>query len=113
MPTTTPTARASSIVGKGIAQQGTVWVNGHEVGRVKGWATPFRLDVGRFLKFGQDNELLVRAEGNGGYLNGLRGFYHILPQDMLSDSIPFGEKQYRAMLWMYFAHGSSAVSIWN
>lgn len=106
-------SRKFYFVGKGIAQQGTVWVNGHEVGRVKGWATPFRLDVGRFLKFGQDNELLVRAEGNGGYLNGLRGFYHILPQDMLSDSIPFGEKQYRAMLWMYFAHGSSAVSVWN
>ena len=106
-------SRKFYFVGKGIAQAGTVWVNGHEVGRVKGWATPFRFDVGRYLRFGGDNELLIRAEGNGGYLNGLRGYYHILPQDMLAESLPFGERQYRAMLWMYFAHGSSAVSVWN
>lgn len=99
--------------GKGIAQEGTVWLNGHEVGHVKGWATPFKLDVGRYLKFGGDNEILIRAEGKGGFLNGLRGYYHILPQDMVSESIPFGEKQYKAMLWMYFMHGSSAVSVWN
>lgn len=99
--------------GKGIAQEGTVWVNGHEVGHVKGWATPFKLDIGRYLRFGADNELLIRAEGNGGFLNGLRGYYHILPQDMISESIPMGEKQYKAMLWMYFMHGSSAVSVWN
>lgn len=99
--------------GKGIAQEGTVWLNGHEVGSVKGWATPFKLDIGRYLRFGEDNELLIRAEGNGGFLNGLRGSYHILPQDMISESIPMGEKQYKAMLWMYFMHGSSAVSVWN
>ena len=106
-------SRKFYFVGKGIAQEGTVWVNGHEVGRVKGWATPFKFDIGRYLRFGGDNELLIRAEGNGGFLNGLRGYYHILPQDMLAESIPFGERQYKAMLWMYFAHGSSAVSVWN
>lgn len=99
--------------GRGIAQEGTVWLNGKEVGHVKGWDTPFKLDVGRYLKFGGDNELLIKAEGKGGFLNGLRGYYHILPQDMVSESIPFGEKQYKAMLWMYFMHGSSAVSVWN
>ena len=106
-------SRKFYFVGKGIAQRGTVWVNGHEVGNVKGWATPFKFDVGRYLKFGERNELLIRAEGNGGFLNGLRGYYHILPQDMVSESRPFGEKQYTAMLWTYFAQGSSAVSVWN
>lgn len=106
-------SRRFFFAGRGMAQQGTVWLNGHKVGEVKGWNTPFRLDVGAYLNFGRENELLIRCDGNGGFMNGLRGVYHILAGDQSGEALPFGEKEHKAMLWGYLMRGSSAVSLWN
>ena len=98
--------------GKGVAQRGTAWLNGVKVGEVRGWDTPYSLDVGAALKYGGENELVWRVEGTG-YQNGLRFFCHVLPHDRLNSVRPFGEKQYAAMLWTYMMRGSSGVLIWN
>lgn len=105
-------SRKFSVYGRGVAQEGTLWLNGEKVGDVKGWDTPYRFDVGALLKFGQENEIVWRVDGSG-YNNGLRAFCHILAQDMVNTVKPFGEKQYAAMWWTYLMRGSSGVLNWN
>lgn len=105
-------SRKFYVYGKGVAQQGTLWLNGEKVGEVKGWATGYRFDVGARLRFGSPNEIVWRVDG-AGYSNGLRFYCHVLAQDMLNTVKPFGEKQYASMWWTYLMRGSSGVLNWN
>ncbi len=99
------------LYGKGVAQKGTVWLNGHKVGDVAGWDTPYRFDVGLLLNFGGKNEIVWRVEG-AGYQNGLRFYCHVLPHDKIGRSVPFGAKQYRHMLWTFLMRGASGCWVW-
>lgn len=99
------------IYGKGVAQKGTVWLNGHKVGEVEGWDTPYRFDVGMYINYGGENEIVWRIDGSG-FQNGLRFYCHILSGDKISQSTPFGEKQYRHMLWTFLMRGASGCWVW-
>ena len=99
------------IYGKGVAQKGTVWLNGHKVGDVSGWDARYRFDVGALLNFGGENEIVWRVDGSG-FQNGLRFYCHVLPNDKISRSVPFGAKQYRHMLWTFLMHGASGCWVW-
>ena len=107
-------SRKFLIFGKGVAQKGTLWLNGHEVGQVKGWDTAYRFDVGALLKWGGENTLVWRVDGGlGKSENGLRFYCHLLAHDMISESSPFGEKQYRQMLFTQMMRGLSGVMLWS
>ena len=99
------------LYGKGGAQKGTVWLNGRKVGDVAGWDTPYRFDVGALLDFGGTNEIVWRVDG-AGYQNGLRFYCHILPHDKISQTKPFGAREYRHMLWTYLMRGTSGCWVW-
>ena len=99
------------IYGKGVAQKGTVWLNGHKVGDVTGWSTPYRFDVGALLNYGGENEIVWRVDGSG-YQNGLRFYCHVLSGDKISRSVPFGTQQYRQMLWTFLMRGASGCWVW-
>ncbi len=101
------------IYGRGVAQKGTVWLNGYKIGEVTGWDTPYRFDVGAYLNYGKENQITFLVDGENAYKNGLRSYCHILAHDRINTSEPFGEKQYRSMIWTCMMRGSSAVSIWN
>lgn len=105
-------SRVFYLYGKGIAQSGDIYVNGFHAGTVKGYDTPYKIDVGRFLRFGKENTIAVRVDGSG-FHNGLREYIHLLPQDMLNESIDFGEKQYEELLWSYLIEGLNGVFLWN
>lgn len=105
-------SRKFFIWGKGVAQSGTVWLNGEKVGEVKGWNTPYKFDVGHLLKFGGENEIVWRVDG-GGRENGLRFFCHVLAHDMINETLPFGEKQFKSMFWTYLMGGVSGELVWN
>lgn len=105
-------SRKFVLVGKGVAQEGTVYLNGEKLGEVVGWDTPYRFDVGAHLRFGMTNEITWRVNGNG-YSNGLRFFCHVLCEDMLNFAKPFAEKQYAQMYWTYMMRGTSGVLNWN
>ena len=100
------------IYGKGVAQTGRIWLNGEYVGEVKGWATPYKFDIGDKLVFGGDNELAFRVDGNG-FQNGLRFYCHVLSSDKIGKAVPFGARQYRHMLWPYLMQGTSGVMVWS
>ena len=107
-------SRKFLVFGKGVAQKGTLWLNGHEVGHVKGWDTAYRFDVGALLKYGAENTLVWRVDGGlGKSENGLRFYCHLLAHDMISESSPFGEKQYRQMLFTQMMRGLSGVMLWS
>lgn len=105
-------SRRFLLYGNGIAQRGTIWLNGHKVGEEKGWDTPYRFDVGAYLKFNQENQITVFVDGDG-FHNGLRHYLHLLPDDKINTAKPVGEKQYASLLWTYMMRGASAVSLWN
>lgn len=105
-------SRKFYLYGCGIAQRGTIWLNGHKVGDVVGWQTPYQFDVGRYLNFDGENQITIFVDGTG-FSNGLRFYVHLLADNMINESKPFGEKQYVSLLWSYMMHGSSAVSLWN
>lgn len=105
-------SRKFLLYGRGIAQKGTIWLNGHKVGSVAGWDTPYQFDVGKYLKFGEANQITIFVDGSG-FSNGLRKFLHLLADDRINEVKPFGEKQYASMLWSFMMQGSSAVSLWN
>ena len=100
------------LYGKGIAQSGTIWLNGEQVGVVHGWDTRYEFDVSSLLVYGGENELVIRVNGNG-YQNGLRFYCHILANDKISRSVRFGAKQYRWMLWPYLMHGTIGCWAWS
>lgn len=101
------------LYGRGVAQKGTVWLNGHKLGEVSGWKKRYCFDIGPYLKFGGKNQITFYVQGDG-YDVGLRFYCHILRDDMMGNQLtPFGEKQYRAMLWTFLMRGSSAVSVWH
>lgn len=105
-------SRRFLLYGRGIAQSGTIWLNGRKVGEVKGWDTYYRFDVGGLLNYGGENLLAIRVDGDG-YYNGLRFFCHLLANDMINEQKKFGEKQYVSLLWTSMMRGLSAVSLWN
>ena len=105
-------SRKFLIYGRGIAQKGVIWLNGYRLGEVKGWNTPYQFDVGKYLKFGEKNQITVFVDGSG-FSNGLRHYIHLLAHDQINEEKAFGEKQYVSMLWSYMMQGSSAVSLWN
>ena len=100
------------IFGKGIAQSGTIWLNGEKVGDVNGWDTPYRFDVSAMLDYGRENEIVVRVDGRG-YQNGLRFYCHILANDKINRVERFGAKQYRMMLWPYLMQGTIGCWVWS
>ena len=100
------------LYGKGVAQAGTVWLNGREIGKVSGWDTKYSFDVSEALEFGGENEIVWRVEGPG-YQNGLRFYCHVLANDRIGEAVPFGEKQYRLMLWPYIMRGTSGCWVWS
>ena len=107
-------SRKFLIYGKGVAQKGTLWLNGHEVGNVKGWDTSYRFDVSELLNWGGENTIVWRVDGGlGKSENGLRFYCHLLANDMISESTPFGEKQYRQMLFTQLMRGLSGVMLWS
>ena len=106
------TSRRFLIYGKGVAQKGTLWLNGEKVGEVKGWDTKYSFDVGALLNYGGENEIVWRVVGDN-YKNGLRFYCHVLCSDMLNSSKPFGEKQFAQMYWTYMMRGTSAVLNWR
>ncbi len=97
---------------KGVAQRGTVWLNGTKVGSVAGWDKGYEFDVGALLNYGGENEIVWRVVGDK-WQNGLRFRCHVLCSDMLNKSRPFGEKDYALMYWTYLMRGSSGVLNWN
>ena len=105
-------SRKFLIHGKGVAQSGTVWLNGTKIGDVNGWSTDYSFDVGALLNYGGENEIVWRVNGDG-YQNGLRFRCHVLCADMLNSSKPFGERQYAQMYWTYLTRGLSGVLNWN
>ena len=105
-------SRRFLVHGKGVAQRGTLWLNGHKVGEVKGWSKEYSFDVGALLDYGGENEIVWRVTGDN-YQNGLRFYCHVLCSDMLNSAKPFGEKQYAQMYWTYMMRGTSGVLNWN
>ena len=100
------------IYGKGVAQAGTVWLNGEKVGEVRGWDKGYKFEVSPLLRYGGENEIVFRVDGNG-YQNGLRFFCHVLSGDRISKAVPFGESQYRLMLWPYLMQGTIGCWVWS
>ena len=105
-------SRKFLVHGKGVAQRGTLWLNGKKVGDVKGWSTDYSFDVGSLLEYGGENEIVWRVVGDN-YQNGLRFHCHVLCSDMLNSAKPFGEKQFAQMYWTYMMRGSSGVLNWS
>ena len=105
-------SRRFLVCGKGVAQRGTLWLNGERVGDVEGWSSEYSFDVGARLRYGGENEIVWRVEGDA-YQNGLRFFCHVLCEDMLNHARPFGERQYAQMYWTYMMRGTSGVLNWN
>ncbi len=105
-------SRKFLIYGHGIAQKGTIWLNGHQIGEVKGWNSFYQFDIGPYLNFNGENQITVFVDGTG-FHNGLRNYIHILADDMINESRPFSEAQFTSMLWTMMMRGSSALSIWN
>lgn len=105
-------SRKFLLYGRGVAQDGEVWLNGVKVGEVKGWDRAYSFDIGRLLAFNATNTLVWRVNGNL-YKNGLRLYCHILPHDRINAAKPFGEKQYASMYWTWLMRGLSATLTWN
>jgi len=50
-------SRRFYLYGKGVAQKGSVWLNGHKLGDINGWSASYRFDVGPWLNFGGRNQI--------------------------------------------------------
>ena len=105
-------SRHFSLYGRGIAQKGTIWLNGRKVGDVSGWNRKYRFNVGSLLRYGKENTLAIRVDGNG-FQNGLRKYIHLLAQDMINEAQPFGRGELESMLWTFMMRGSSGVLVWH
>jgi hypothetical protein len=99
------------IVGKGVAQNGTIWVNGQKVGEPAGWSTEYQYDISPLLKYGGENSIAFLVDGSG-YNNGLRFHFFILPNDRVSTARELEKKEYATILWTSLIHGCSGISLW-
>ena len=106
-------SRIFRLRGNGVAQSGTAWLNGVRVGDVNGWSTPYSFDVGGLLKYGGENTLVWRIDGQGKSENGLRFDTYILPDDLVSKEEPFNERQFRRMAFNQLFEGLSGVFVWH
>ena len=106
-------SRRFFLIGKGVAQEGEVWINGVRLGEVKGWDTPYEFEVGAHLKYGGENVLAWRVDGKGKSENGLRFANYILANDLMAKPEPFNERQYRMMLFTQLFEGLSANWTWH
>ena len=101
------------LYGKGVAQRGEFWLNGRKLGNVAGWDTKYQFDVGGLLHYGKENILTVIVDGSTYYSEGLRSYLYLLSDRMISENKPFGEENYRQMLWSNIIHGVSGNTIWH
>lgn len=108
-------SRVFRLVGRGVAQQGDVWLNGHKLNekKVVGWDSPYSFDVGAFLNWGGTNVLVWRVEGMGKSDNGLRFPSYILADDQLSKRVPFDERLCRFMSFGHLMGGLSGIWMWH
>jgi hypothetical protein len=106
-------SRKFLIVGKGIAQAGTIWLNGQQVGQVKDWNRDYRLDVGAHLNFGGDNTVAILVDGTQSYSQGLRFYFHVLADDMLNDRRLLKKEDYASILWTNLVAGCSGITLWH
>lgn len=105
-------SRRFCIYGRGVAQSGTVWVNGVKVGEPRGWETVYKYDVSPYLNYGGENQITYLVNGSN-YANGLRFFVFVLPEDRISESRLLEKRDYASLLWSHMMHGASAVVIWH
>lgn len=107
-------SRRFFLYGQGVAQSGEFWINGKPIGVLKGraWNRQYAFDVGAFLKYGQENEILVKVDGSGGQ-NGIRKYIHLLASDMIAESCAPDAQLHRHMLWSYLMGGISGDLNWN
>lgn len=101
------------IHGKGVAQKGEFWLNGKKIGTVAGWDKKYQFDVGGLLNYGKENILTVIVDGTRFYSEGLRSYLYLLSDRMISENKPFGEENYRQMLWSNIIHGVSGNTVWH
>ena len=108
-------SRKFLVYGKGVAQSGTLWINGTKVGDMPrgSWDKGYSFDVGALLNYGGENEIVWRVDGKGGWQNGLRSCCHVLCEDMLNEAKVYAEKEYAAQFWTYMMRGGSGVLVWN
>lgn len=108
-------SRKFLVYGKGVAQSGTLWLNGEKVGELPrgSWDRKYSFDVGSVLNYGGENEIVWRVDGKNGWQNGLRFYCHVLCEDMLNEETVYAEKEYAAQFWTYLMRGSSGVLVWN
>lgn len=103
------------LIGKGVAQQGDVWLNGHKLNqkKVTGWSTPYSFDVGAFINWGGRNVLVWRVDGADKSDNGLRFPSYILTDDQLSKPTPFNGRMCRFMNFQHLMGGLSGNWMWH
>ena len=106
-------SRIFRLFGRGVAQEGTVWLNGVRLGVVRGWSKQYSFDVGNHLRYGGKNVLVWRVNGHGKSENGLRFESYILAADMLSKPQPFNERQFRHLVFSQFFEGLSGIMVWH
>ena len=106
-------SRIFRLFGRGVAQEGTVWLNGAKLGDVRGWSKQYSFDVGNHLRYGGKNVLVWRVNGHGKSENGLRFESYILAADMLSKPQPFNERQFRHLVFSQLFEGLSGVMVWH
>lgn len=105
-------SRRFCLYGKGVAQKGTVWINGVKIGEPKGWNTLYKYDVSPYLNYGGENQITCLVDGSG-YANGLRFFVFVLPEDRISETRLLEKRDYASLLWSHMMHGASGVVIWH
>lgn len=105
-------SRKFYIYGQGVAQKGTVWINGVKVGEPSGWNTRYQYDIGSHLNYGGENQITFMVDGSN-YSNGLRFYVYVLPDNQINETRPAGKKEYATRLWTYMMQGNSAVTLWN
>lgn len=107
-------SRRFLLYGQGVAQNGEFWINGQPVGALEGkaWDRQYEFDVGSVLKYGQENEILVKVNGPG-YQNGIRKYIHLLANDMITESCAPDARMHRHMLWSFMMGGVSGELNWN
>lgn len=103
------------LIGRGVAQQGDVWLNGHKLNqkKVAGWSSPYSFDVGAFINWGGRNVLVWRVDGMDKSDNGLRFESYILTSDQLSKPVPHDERMARFMLFQHLMGGMSGNWMWH
>ena len=107
-------SRKFLLYGQGLAQNGEFLINGTKVGKVTGnaWNRKYAFDVGSQLRFGKENEILIKVNGTGSQ-NGIRNYIHLLADDMIMESSAPDERMHRHMLWSYMMGGVSGEFNWN